>query len=456
MLKSTQSLFGRFRNARAADPAGQQSRHLLFVCQTALSVGVVVSALWIPIFAVTRNWYPVILVCILLAAIVLGWHVARRGNISAGFMLAQLVCMAYVIVFSLTFDIPSEAIPRVSHCYFLVIALAGYANYQRAPSLLQLAAILVCLLGFVVFASTPMAFSFASPMPDGIRIFSAWLNALSVVVLLCGGVLMLQLEFSRDGKMARELRAALAEGQFELFYQPQVDRAGTVVGAEALLRWNHPKRGYVPPDEFIPVAERVNLMPRIGSWVLKEAVQTLAGWTGREATERLVLSINVSADQFLMPDFVALVTGTLEAYAIAPARLKLELTESVFVADIDDLVEKMRALQAAGIGIALDDFGTGYSSLSYLRQLPLQQLKIDRSFVREVTESSRGASLAKNIARMGHDLNLQILAEGIETEEQFRFMLSCGCTRFQGYYFGRPVAIAAFEERVVDHALCTS
>ncbi|MCV3737986.1 EAL domain-containing protein [Rhizobium sp. TRM96647] len=424
----------------------------MLVCQAALPVGVVVTALWMPIFAFVGDWFLVLLVGFLLLVMAACWEAARRGYFSAGYIAAQFASGIFVVYFSLLYDVPSEAVPRVCHLYFLVIALAGYANFGRDRGVLQLVVILLCLFGFVVFASSPMAFSFAAPLPEAVRAVTAWINVASVAILLAGGVVLLQREFTLDGNTARELRSALADSQFELFYQPQVDQAGTVIGAEALLRWKHPKRGYVPPDEFVPAAERAGLMPRLGSWVLKEAAQTLSAWRAHPATRDLVLSINVSADQFRMADFVPLVTETIEAYGIEPAVLKLELTESVFVADIDDVVTKMKALERAGIGIALDDFGTGYSSLSHLRQLPLQQLKIDRSFVRAVTESGRGASLARNIAKMGHDLSLEILAEGIETEEQFQFMLSCGCRKFQGYHFGRPVPLAALEERIAAPA----
>ncbi len=444
----TINILKNIRNRLSTDPAARHSQHLLLVCQAALPVGIVFTALWLPIFAIVGNWHLVLLDGFLMLVITACWEAASRGNFSTGYLAAQFVCALFVVLFSLLFDVPSDAVPRVCHFYFLVIALAGYANYGRDRGRLQLAMIVLCVAGFVVFSSSPMTFAFATPLPDTVRGVTAWINVVSVVILLGGGIVLLQREFTLDGNMVRELRAALDDEQFELFYQPQVDQAGAVVGAEALLRWKHPKRGYVSPDEFVPAAERAGLMPRLGSWVLKEAAQTLSGWRANAATSTLVLSINVSADQFRMADFVALVTGTLEAYGIEPAMLKLELTESIFVADIDDLVETMKALERAGIAIALDDFGTGYSSLSHLRQLPLQQLKIDRSFVRAVTESGRGASLARNIAKMGHDLSLEILAEGIETEEQFQFMLSCGCRKFQGYYFGRPVPLAALEERI--------
>lgn len=189
-------------------------------------------------------------------------------------------------------------------------------------------------------------------------------------------------------------------------------------------------------------------MPDIGGWALDTSIETLRQWRDRPETRDLVLSVNVSPDQLFQEDFVPCVIAALSQASVAPHLLKLELTETMFVSEVDQLIIKIRTLKQHGINIALDDFGTGYSSLSYLQELPLQQLKIDRSFVWAVS-TERGARLARNICKMGHDLGLQILAEGIETEEHYRFMLDCGCSAFQGYYFGRPVASDALTRQVV-------
>ena len=411
-------------------------------------MGAVISGVWALIFALMQNWFLFSLSALLLAAILAGWLVARKGHLSKGMLLAQVACLSFILHFSLWFDVHNEAVHRVSHIYFVIIALAGFVNYQLAPGRFQLLIIVVAIAGFALFSATPMAFGFATPLTDDVRAITAWIHAAVVAFLLCGSVLLLQRKLGPDSMLARELRSAIAKQQFELFFQPQVDGAGGLTGAEALLRWKHPRLGYVAPDNFILIAERAGLMPELGGWVLKTAVETLSAWSLREDTKHLVLSINVSPDQFFKEDFFENVTSALEASAVEPRLLQLELTETMFVADVDGLVNKIKALQHRGIGIALDDFGTGYSSLSYLRQLPLQQLKIDRSFVRAIT-TKRGALLVRSIAQMGHDLGLEILAEGIETDEQFQFMLDCGCSAFQGYHFGRPLALHAFEERFV-------
>ncbi len=427
-------------------------RDLQFICFVAFPVGAGVTGVWALIFALIQNWVLVLLCSLLCLAILACWWVARKGHLSTGMLFGQVACIAFVLHFSLCFDVHNEVVPRVTHIYFLIIALAGFVNYQLAPSRAQLLIILFAVACFTLFSATPMTVDFGTPLTDDARTIMAWIHAATVALLLCGSVLLLQRKLGPDSMLARELRSAIAKEQFELFFQPQVDGAGSLIGAEALLRWKHPRLGYVAPDNFIPIAERAGLMPELGGWVLRTAVETLSLWSLREDTRDLVLSINVSPDQFFKDEFFTDVILALETSSVEPRLLQLELTETMFVSDVDGLVSKMKALQQRGIGIALDDFGTGYSSLSYLRQLPLQQLKIDRSFVRATT-TKRGALLVRSIAQMGHDLGLEILAEGIETDEQFQFMLDCGCSAFQGYHFGRPLALQAFEDRFLEGRL---
>ncbi|MFC5301429.1 EAL domain-containing protein [Azospira restricta] len=235
-----------------------------------------------------------------------------------------------------------------------------------------------------------------------------------------------------------DLREALKAQQFVLHYQPQVDGEGRITGAEALLRWQHPQRGLVPPAEFIPLAEETGLILPIGDWVLRTACARLAQWRARPDTAALTLAVNVSARQFRHPGFVYQVVSALGASGADPHRLKLELTESLLLDDIEGTVVKMTALKAAGVSFSLDDFGTGYSSLSYLKRLPLDQLKIDRSFVRDVLTDPNDAAIARTIVALGQSLGLTVIAEGVETEEQRAFLAAHNCHAYQGYLFGRP------------------
>ncbi|HXP97928.1 MAG TPA: EAL domain-containing protein [Telmatospirillum sp.] len=241
------------------------------------------------------------------------------------------------------------------------------------------------------------------------------------------------------------LRRAGGAKEFILYYQPQMARNGDLVGAEGLIRWRHPTRGLVLPGEFIPVAESSNLILSIGLEVLEMACRQLVAWSAEPATRALSLAINVSARQFHHPAFVEDVRRTLDSFAGAsPAKLKLELTESVLLQDIDDCAVKMTALQNLGVRLSLDDFGTGYSSLAYLKRLPFSQLKIDRSFVRDVLVDSNDAAVARTIILLAKSFGLKVIAEGVEEEAQWQFLTAEGCDEAQGYLYGRPMPADEF------------
>jgi diguanylate cyclase (GGDEF)-like protein/PAS domain S-box-containing protein len=242
-----------------------------------------------------------------------------------------------------------------------------------------------------------------------------------------------------------ELRKALKQRQLQLHYQPQVDTRGRVIGAEALLRWQHPLRGLVAPGDFIPLAEESGLILPIGHWVLETACAQLAKWAHSSHGRDLVLAVNVSARQFRQPDFVAQVTAVLETSGANPARLKLELTESLVLENVADTIAKMRQLKMLGISFSMDDFGTGYSSLSYLTRLPLDQLKIDRSFVHNLSDNFNDGIIVRTIITMGRSLALDVVAEGVETEGQREFLERHGCHCYQGYLYGKPLPIKQFE-----------
>ncbi len=245
--------------------------------------------------------------------------------------------------------------------------------------------------------------------------------------------------------MESDLRQALEQHQFVLHYQAVVDKHGRVSGAEALVRWQHPLRGLVSPGQFIPIAESTRLIVPLGAWVLDRACAQLASWGAHAQTRHLTMAVNVSAHQFMEPDFVVQVDNALRHTGADPAALKLELTESLLADNIADVIGKMTALRARGVTFSLDDFGTGYSSLSYLKLLPLAHLKIDQSFVRDLLVDPNDAAIARTIVALGASLGLAVIAEGVETEGQHQFLLDIGCETFQGYLFARPVPIEAFE-----------
>ena len=246
-------------------------------------------------------------------------------------------------------------------------------------------------------------------------------------------------------KLEAALQEAIQNQQFTLYYQAQVSDSEGIVGVEALVRWFDPKRGMVSPAEFIPLAEETGLILPIGSWVLETACQQLAAWADQPAMAHLCIAVNVSARQFRESNFVSQTLATLERTRANPQRLKLELTESVLIADAEDVIVKMNALKAIGIGFAIDDFGTGYSSLSYLKRLPLERLKIDQGFVRNILMDPDDAAISRAVIAMATSMGLGVIAEGVETEAQRDFLASLGCHTYQGYLFSKPLPVADFE-----------
>ncbi len=242
-----------------------------------------------------------------------------------------------------------------------------------------------------------------------------------------------------------ELQNALELGQFQLYYQIQVDESYRPLGAEALIRWTHPERGLVSPIQFIPLAEDTGLILPIGQWVLQTACAQLKAWQQHVFTHGLTLAVNVSARQFRQADFVLQVLSAVRFHGIDPNLLKLELTESLLQENIEDTIATMNALNQIGVRFSLDDFGTGYSSLQYLKRLPLDQIKIDQSFVRDISIDASDIAVVRATIAMAASLGLKVIAEGVETEEQRQLLLEHGCSNYQGYLFGRPVPIEQFE-----------
>jgi EAL domain-containing protein (putative c-di-GMP-specific phosphodiesterase class I) len=246
-------------------------------------------------------------------------------------------------------------------------------------------------------------------------------------------------------ELGNELRVALQQGQLQLYYQAQINSEHGLVGAETLLRWQHPERGMVSPAQFIPLAEDNGLIVPIGQWVLEQACTQLKSWQNHPLASALPLSVNVSARQFRQSDFVEQVRQCLQRSGIDPGQLKLELTESLVLDNVESVIDTMYALKALGVRFSMDDFGTGYSSLSYLKRLPLDQLKIDQSFVRDIVTDPGDAVIVKTIIGMAHNLGLEVIAEGVETEAQRQLLLDYDCRMFQGYLFSRPLPLAEFE-----------
>lgn len=258
----------------------------------------------------------------------------------------------------------------------------------------------------------------------------------------------MQAALENRSMLEMDLRQALERGELVLYYQPQVSAARKIVGVEALLRWQHPVRGLMPPNDFIGVAEDTGLILAIGQWVLETACFQLKRWDQNETLRDVQIAVNVSPRQFRQSDFPAQVQEVLERSGIDPARLKLELTESLVLEDVQDAIEKMQAIRRLGVSFSMDDFGTGYSSLSYLADLPLAQLKIDRSFIRNLPGKNNDELITRTIISMGRGLSMHVIAEGVENETQREFLEAYGCNTYQGYLFSPPVPAEVLERNL--------
>lgn len=407
--------------------------------------------MWAVVFASIGWWALVVLDFAIVASGLVTYMMVERGHLAAGLLVGQGVLIAIAIIMGLLIDVPTADAPRVSHLYLLVIATLGYLNYQRLKSRAQLIMIGVCLLAFVALASAPLT----SPlvvMPEFLRMSGTWANSIIATAMLAACIHVMHAEFIRKDTLSRDLMTALWNEAFQLVYQPQVDLSRKTIGAEALIRWNSPQRGLVSPADFIPQAEKLGHMIAIGGWVFERSCRTLTKWGKEPHLRHLTMSINVSASQLMHEGFETLVHDTLVSTKANPRQLIIELTEDVLVSDIELVITKLQKLRQLGITFSLDDFGTGYSSLSYLRRLPVQQIKIDRSFVQDVAVNSSGASLANNIVLMGRDLGYDVLAEGVETTDQHNLFAQFGCTQFQGCLYSRPVALADFEKHITAEA----
>ena len=408
------------------------------------------SLAWGIYFGLHANWLTVALDVCAMALSALDIVLVRRGQLRAASHLFVVVLFALLVVSALMIDIPTLQVPRTMHLFLLPLAACACLLMRNEPSVLRHGIPVLCLAAFVILAGTGLRVPNAFALPDSIRSVGMWVDIVFAMITLYGCVLVILAEVAERNGIELELRNALIRGELLLNYQPQVDESGRVTGAEALIRWRHPARGLVPPNDFIPLAESTGLMIPIGDWVLRSACVQLARWQSQSTTAGMTLAVNVSASQFAEAGFVQRVLDIVRETGVPIGQLKLELTESMLADDIDEVVRKMAELKSHGVLLSLDDFGTGFSSLNYLRQLPLDQLKIDQSFVRNILRSSKDASIAKTVVTLGRTLGLEVIAEGVETSEHRRTLAEMGCSNYQGFFFARPLASGDFDAFVIE------
>ncbi|BAF89900.1 putative cylclic diguanylate phosphodiesterase [Azorhizobium caulinodans ORS 571] len=353
-------------------------------------------------------------------------------------------------------DAPLGDIQRSTHLFLLPIGVGIFFIFSQERAYLRYFLPCLYFVLFIVFQCSDMGVSHPDLMaPERVRYVGMWVNAITAVIALGVVLTLMQVDMASYHQLEGEMRRALARGDFRLHYQPQVDPSRRILGAEALLRWFNPDHGIIPPAKFITLAEETGLIVPLGDWVLRTACAQLALWAEIPATRDLTISVNVSASQFRQPDFVPRVREILAHTGADPSRLKLELTESLFVRDPDVAAEKMSALRDVGLRWSLDDFGTGYSSLHMLRNLPVDEIKIDKTFVSRMASEEQDRAIVRLLIDMCSTLGLFLVAEGVETEEQYRLLQAWGCDGFQGYLFGKAMPVFQFS-RLAEAASAAS
>lgn len=418
----------------------QHQAKLTYLLRIAAMVITVAAIPWVTFFAISKSWLGV---TIQLTYIFLG-YTTYRLNLKNNTKTVAYVCLPLFFIAlclqCLFFDVPIAAAPRSTHNFLLPLALYTYVLYQNEKLFLRIAGPALALSAFLVFSCTNFGF-YIPIMGNEARIFAAWFNNIVTIVMLYLVIFIMQVDFNIRNALENDLSKALLKNELELYFQPQVNEQGKMTGAEVLVRWNHPSLGVVMPDIFIPLAEKSNLILYLGKQVLMGACKQLITWKKSNVTSQLTLSVNISAKQLQDPEFLQHVITSVSQLGIDASKLKLEMTESVFASDLEDIVAKMTQLKSYGIQISLDDFGTGYSSLSYIKHLPLDELKIDKSFIKNVLTNANDAAIAKMIISLAHELHITVIAEGVETIQQRQFLIKNKCHNFQGYFYSRPLPI---------------
>lgn len=430
---------------RVPSPPGQlHVRRVRLMLWVAAALMISIGLGWAAFFFVRGAW---IIVAVEGAMVVLGVVVAwltRQRRTRLAFFVMLVTVYSSLCAFGLVFDIPDAQVPRSTHHFILVLALASMLILRDESAWMRHSVVGLLFVSYVALSSTTWGIQTQYLIPHEVRISGTWVNTALAILGLYALVHIMVTEVSESSALEVDMRKGIGRDEFFLLYQAQVTDGGQVLGAEALLRWRHPKMGLVFPGDFIDMAEQTGLILPLGAWVLRNACTQLVTWAQVPELAHLSLSVNVSARQFRQRDFVDQVQAVLERTGANPKCLKLELTESMLVDDMDDIVQKMESLRALGVGCSLDDFGTGYSSLTYLKKLPLEQLKIDQYFVRDVLADPNDAAIANTIITLGKSLGFAVVAEGVETVGQREFLVAHGCHIFQGHLFSQPVPVSEF------------
>lgn len=435
----------------AADLALVGQRRERRMRMLASMVMVLMGLLWGLFFSSRGYWAIVIMdITIILAGLAV-FALTLRNRARAANLILFSALILIVVASTLLLDPPTLVAPRATHLYLLPVAVGALMAFRDEPLALRYGISLFSLLLFVALAASNWRPTDLYALPDDVRLIGSWLQGLVAMTLFFVLLHILQTDTAERSELDRDLRAAVREQQFVLYYQPQLDDSGRVTGAELLIRWQHPQRGLLAPGEFIDHAEHTGLIIPIGQWVLEQTAARLRQWKDDPLFGDLTLAVNISQKQFGQASFVAEILGLIERHGIDAQHLELELTETLIVRDMEDLTRKMTALVEQGVRFSLDDFGTGFSSLSHLKRLPLSKLKIDRSFICDVLSDANSETIVRTVIALGQSMGMTVIAEGVETEAQRSFLADNGCLCYQGYLFGRPMPVADFCAFVQRH-----
>ena len=374
----------------------------------------------------------------------------RARLLRVGSLLFSLAGLVMIVGLSVAVDVPTPAVPRATHLYLIPLTVAAYFLLQNEVATIRVGVPVLSLAAFVLLATSGDSYGFLPVMDDPSRRNAVGFVALFTSVGLYATLHVMLREAKESTALEQAFTIAIAAREIEVYLQPQCTADGRITGAEALMRWHHPQRGYISPAEFIPMAERSGLIIPAGALLLSMVCKLLQRWESDPALSPLCVSVNISPAQLFSGDAADRLLAKVPDSVVQRGALKFELTESMFVHDFEMVRARMDRIRARGIGIALDDFGTGFSSLNYLRQLPLDQLKVDQSFVRDLASDVNADKIARTIVQLGQDLGLQVVAEGTETAEQVNALQDMGCRIFQGFLFSRPLPAEAFETLAQD------
>jgi EAL domain-containing protein (putative c-di-GMP-specific phosphodiesterase class I) len=411
----------------------------------------VIGVAWGLFFAGQGRWQLVTLDLLMVINGAAAAVLTQRKKLQLAAIILFSTLISVICTIALVFDVPSPQAWRSVHLYLLPLSVAALMAFRTSSAWWRHGLAVVCLVAFGILSVTHYAPYPDLALPDSVRIYGTWVQMVIAVALLYTMLHLMQNDVVSRSSLENDLRQAIAQKQFALHYQVQVDANNQLIGAEALIRWHHPERGMVMPGQFIEAAEQSGLILPMGQWVLETACAQLQRWSTQAHTQGLRLAVNISPLQFGQDNFVPQILDMIDRHGIDAGLLELELTETMLAANLQDIIAKMSALKARGVAFSLDDFGTGYSSLNYLKRLPLNQLKIDQSFIRDVLTDPNDASIARTVVALGHNLGLAVIAEGVETQEQRAFLVESGCEFFQGYLFSKPLSADDFNVFVAQH-----